>query len=258
MKRIILISLAFVALLFTGACERDGAIYVPDNACVSFPADQAIFSMLSSDGNKITVELWRGNTDGAISIPVTINDNTGGVFKPSKTSFDYVDGQSIASIDFTYPDINSFGGETYVINLAVDESQVSPSGYASMTVKAQRKLTRVKLGTGEWYSDFWEDSWPQDLYTTVEAPNYYILPNCWASGTDFTFTVNNGVITWPATFDSGYTYGSYGNIWFQTGDSYVEDGVLYLNVESYYLPSYYNYDFGSTFEAFTLPAGVNL
>jgi len=257
MKKIIFLSFAFVALLLTGACQREGTIYTPDNACVSFPTNKAVFSMLASDGNKITVELWRGNTNGAISIPVTISDGTGGVFKPSKTSFDFSEGQGVATIDFTYPDINAFGGETYVIDLAVDESQVSPSGIGSMTIKAQRKLTRVKIGTGTWYSDFWEDEWSQDLYTTEEAPNYYILPNCWASGTDFTFTVNNGKITWPATFDSGYTYGSYGNVWFQTGDSYVEDGVLYLIVDSYYLPSYYNYDFGSTFEAFTLPDGFH-
>lgn len=213
--------------------------------------------MLASDGNKITVELWRGNTLGAVSIPVTITDGTGGVFTPSKSSFDFADGQGVATIDFNYPDINAFGGEVYTIKLAVtDDSQVSPSGNDAITVKAQRKLTPVKLGTGAWYSAFWDEEWAQDIYTTEEAPNYYILPNCWASGTDFTFTMSGGKPVWAANFDSGYTYGSYGNVWMQSGDSYIEDGILYLIVDSYYLPSYYNYDFGGAFEAFTIPAGV--
>ena len=259
MKKYIIISLAFIALLFAGACERELTVYQPESACVSFPSDAAVYDMLSSDGNKITVELWRGNTNGSVSIPVTITDGTGGVFKAAKSQFDFADGQGVATIDFTYPDINAFGGEVYNITVAVsDENQVSPSGYGSVKIKAQRKLTRKLLGTGTWYSDFWEEEWDQPIYTTEEAPNYYILPNCWASGTDFTFTTSGGKPVWPKTFDSGYTYGSYGNVWFQTGDSYIEDGVLYLIVDSYYLPSYYNYDFGNTYEAFVIPAGVTI
>lgn len=261
MKRIISFSLAVLALLLTGACQREGTIYdIPSgNACVSFPSGNAIFEMLASDGNKITVELWRGNTNGAASVAVNIQDQTGGVFTPSKQSFDFADGQGVATIDFTYPDINNFGGETYTIVLSVaDPDQVSPSGIEKMTVSAQRKLTKKFVGTGTFYSDFWEEEWEQDIYTTLEAPNYYILPDCWSRGTDWTFTVSNGEPKWPASFDSGYLYGSaYGNVWIKSGESWVEDGVLYLIVDSYYLPGYYDYDFGSSYEAFVLPEGFS-
>ena len=262
MKRIIYITLAIAALMLTTACQHEGTIYErpAGSALVSFPSENAIFEMLASDGNKITVDLWRGNTKGAASIAVEIDDQTGGAFSPSKRSFDFADGESVASIDFTYPDINNFGGETYTIILKVsDENQVSPSGIDQLKVTAQRKLTPKLIGTGVFYSDFFEEEWEQDIYNTVEAPNYYILPDCWSKGTSWSFSMVNGNPVWPAKFDSGYLYGSsYGNVWIKSGESYIEDGVLYLNVDSYYLPGYNNYDFGSTFEAFTLPEGVNL
>jgi len=262
MKRIIYITLAVSALVLTSACQHKGTIYdMPEgSALVSFPSSKAIFDMVAEDGNKITVDLWRGNTQGAASVAVNIEDGTGGVFTPSKRAFEFADGEGVASIDFTYPDINNFGGEVFNITLTVaDENQVSPSGISSMKITAQRKLTPKKIGTGVFYSDFWEEEWEQDIYNTVEAPNYYILPNCWSKGTDWTFTMSGGKPVWPASFNSGYLYGSaYGYVWIKSGNSYIEDGVLILEVSSYYLPSYYNYDFGSTYEAFTLPAGVTL
>ena len=259
MKRILYITLAVSALLLTNACQHEGTLYdMPaGKALLSFPSDEAIFDMIAEDGNKITVDLWRGNTKGAASIPVNIDNQTGGVFTPAKSSFDFADGEGIAHLDITYPDINAFGGETFKLVLTVDEDQVSPAGIGKMTVTAQRKLTPKFIGTGVFYSDFWEEQWEQDIYNTVEAPNYYILPDCWAKGGDWTFTISNGKPVWPANFDSGYTYSSYGKVWIKSGDSYIEDGVLYLNVNSYYLPSYGNYDFGSTYESFTPPAGFS-
>ncbi len=172
------------------------------------------------------------------------------MFKPSKPNFDFADGESVATIDFTYPDINDFGGEIFQIVLTVaDPDMVSPAGHDQLTIKAQRKLTRKFLGTGTFYSGFYEE----------EAPNYYILPDCWESGVDWTFTVVDGVIVWPDTFDTGYLLdAAVGNVWIKSGDSFVEDGTLYLIVDSYYLPDYYNYDLDSAYESFTLPEGVTL
>ena len=257
MKRIIYITLAIMALMLASACEHEGTIYeMPENsALVSFPSDAAIFEMLASDGNKVTVDLWRGNTKGAASIPVQIEDKTGGVFKPAKSTFDFADGEGIAHLDITYPDINAFGGETYELVLSVDESQVSPSGVSEMTVSATRKLTPKYVGTGVYYSDWYEEEWEQDLYTTEEAPDFFILPDCWVRGTDFTFTVQNHKPIWPASFFSGYVHSSYGNVYIYTGESYIEDGVIYLPVTGYRVSAG---TFGGGIEYFVLPDGINL
>ena len=255
MKKIIFLSFAVVALLCMNACDREAIIYTPDNACVSFPSDVAIFEMVKEDGNKVTVSLNRGNTNGAVSIPVTITDKTGGVFKPSKSSFDFADGENVASIDFNYPDINAFGGETYSVVLSVDEENVAPSGIGEMTIKAKRKLTRVLVGTGKYYSDWYEEEWAQDIYTTVEAPDYFILPNCWVKGTDFTFTITNGQPVWPASFFTGYVHSTYGNVYIYTGESVIQNGVMYLQVTGYRVSAG---SFGSGVEYFVFPEGMKL
>jgi hypothetical protein len=257
MKKIIYISLAIMALMLTGSCQHEGTIYdMPEgSALVSFPADAAIFEMVAEDGNKVTVELWRGNTKGAASIPFEIEDKTGGVFKPAKTTFDFADGEAVSKLDITYPDINAFGGEVYSVVLKIaDEKQVSPSGIDQLTVKAQRKLTRKFVGTGVYYSDWYEEEWDQDLYTTVEAPNLYILPNCWVNGTDFTFTVENHQPVWPASFFTGYVHSSYGNVYIYSGDVIVEDNTMYLQA-TYRVSAG---SFGTYWESFTFPAGFSL
>ena len=258
MKKNIFLTLATLALLLTSACTRVGTIYeIPaGSACVSFPSSDAIFEMTADDGNKITVELWRGNTQSAASVAVDIEDGTGGVFTPSKRSFDFAAGEAKATIDFTYPDINKFGGETYKIKLTVsDPDQLSPAAIGEMTIQATRKLTPKYVGTGIYYSDWYEEEWEQDLYTTEEAPNFYILPDCWVRGTDFTFTVNNGKPEWPASFFSGYVHSSYGNVFIYTGDSVIEDGVLFLEVKGYRVSAG---SFGGGIEYFILPEGVTL
>ncbi len=257
MKRIIYITLAIMALMLTSACQHEGTIYeMPaDSALVSFPSDAAIFEMLASDGNKVTVDLWRGNTKGAASIAFEVDDKTGGVFKPAKNTFDFADGQGIASLDITYPDINAFGGETYKLTLKIaDENQVSPSGYDEITVSATRKLTPKYVGTGTYYSDWYEEEWDQDLYTTEEAPDFFILPDCWVKGTDFTFTVQNHKPVWPASFFSGYVHSSYGNVYVYTEESYVEDGVMYIPVSGYRVSAG---SFGGGMEYFVLPEGFS-
>jgi hypothetical protein len=75
------------------------------------------------------------------------------------------------------------------------------------------------------------------------------------TGTDFTFTMENGKPVWPASFFSGYVHSSYGNVYIYTGDSYITDGVLYLEVSGYRVSAG---SFGGGIEYFVLPDGVVL
>ena len=38
----------------------------------------------------------------------------------------------------------------------------------------------------------------------------------------------------------------------------IQDGAMYLIVDSYYLPEFHNYDFGNAYEAFLPPEGVKI
>ena len=178
------------------------------------------------------------------------------MFTPAKSTFDFADGESVATLDITYPDINAFGGETYQIGITVsDPDMVSPSGISETLVSAQRKLTPKYLGTGIYYSDWYEEEWEQDIYTTEEAPDLYIFPNCWVKGTDFMFNMVNGEPVWPIDFFSGYVHSSYGNVYIMPATSYIEDGVLVLEVEHYHVTAG---SFGGGIEYFILPDGVTL
>ena len=268
MKKLLYLSLIIGAFCFASSCQREGVLYdMPANcALVSFPAEDAVYEMVASDGNKITLLLNRGNTKGSVSIPVSVvEDKTDGVFKLTKSTFDFADGEAVASIDITYPDINKFGGEVYEMTIAVDdEDQVSPSGFGEVTVSAQRKLTWKFLGTGVWYTDFFEEEWEQPIYTTEEAPNYYIFPDCWVEGVNFTFTVVDGKPVFPDVIPTGYSDPTYGPV-----SMYVSNAVAAGAPEPYYDPDenvivlYVQYrvaagSFGISYEAFELPEGVKI
>lgn len=223
---------------------------------VSFTSPKAAIDMFSQDGNKITVSLNRGNTKGAASVPFTFADGTGGVFTPAKNTFDFADGEAVATVDITYPDINAFGGEVYEMVLTVADEQVSPSGNGSVTVKAQRKLTLKKLGTGVFYSYyFFEESFDQDVYNAEEAPNYYVLPDCYGTGTNISFSVINGKPVFASPMFTGAYVSGY-EVWAEIESAEIDGNTVVINVADFYLPQYSNYSLGGGMEAFEFPAGV--
>ena len=277
MKKILFLTLIAGALLFSASCQREGVIYdfPKDAALLSFPNNKLNWQMVAEDGNKIVAQLHRGNTKGALSVPFEFSDGTAGVFTPSKTTFDFADGENVASVEITYPDINDFAGEVFKMKLAVDEEQVSPSGYSEMTVSAQRKLTPVLLGEGTWYSGFLsivydkDVTWKQKIYNTKEAPNYYILPDCWKKGYDFSFMMVDGVPVWPDEVDTGLSvaelfdnpgYASLGNFWLVPGESEIADGMLMLMTDVIYSHGVDDYSLleMETPEYFIPPKGVEI
>lgn len=180
-----------IGLFFTlTACEQEGTIYDHgDRVEASFPSTVVNYQMVTEDGNKIVVEMWRGNTNGPASVPVTITDNTAGVFTPEKEQFDFADGESKAYLTFSYPDLNEFGGEIYEIELTItDEDQVSPSGKSTIAIAAQRRLTYSSIGTGTFTSEFFEESWAQEVLKAEEA-DFYRLPNCYYNGYTIEFSL---------------------------------------------------------------------
>lgn len=223
-----------LALLFTAiSCEQEKTVYtLSDKVEASFPSTILNYQMVAEDGNKIVVEMWRGNSEGAVSVPVSITDNTNGVFTPEKEQFDFADGESTAHLTFTYPDINQFGGEKYEIILSIDKEMVSPAGIDEITVTAQRKLTYKSIGTGTFTSEFFGESWPQEVQKAEEADNYR-LPDCYAKGTAIEFSVQNGKINF-AKQPTGYVHSDYGMISWDPGlieDSGIDGNVYIFSVK---------------------------
>lgn len=261
MKKIIYLTAALMMLFAGTSCERDLTIFEYEEgiAGATFPSDVQVFSMLPEDGNKIMVEMVRGNSKGDISIPVEITDYTDGVFTPEKSSFDFKDGETSAYITFTYPSLEDFGGETYSIDIEVTDEkaleQIAMTGIEAVTVEATRQLTEVSLGEG-FFDDpvLMEDAWDQEICTTVEAPDLFYLKSCFAKGANINFNVNNGVFSIAETVDTGCLYGAgYGNFAIREANiEYDADNNSLVLTGILCLPAI-DYDFCEYFGEFTLP-----
>lgn len=215
MKNIVYLTTILSLLFVANACEPKLEVYeLTDKVEASFPSTIVNYQMTVEDGNKIVVEMWRGNTKGAASVPVTITDKTDGVFTPEKNQFDFADGESKAYLAFSYPDITAFGGEKYEIEITItDENQVSPNGKATIKVSAQRKLTFKSLGMGTFTSEiFGGKSWGVEVLKAEEA-DYYRLPDCYFKGFPLEFSVVDGKINFGLQ-PMGYKYeGAYMLYW---------------------------------------------
>lgn len=253
MKKILFLISIITVFLLASSCRQEGVKYeLGDKIEVSFPSTIVNFSMVAADGNKITVEMWRGNTVGAATVPVTITDKTGGIFTPEKNQFDFADGENKAYLTFTYPDLSKFGGEKYEIELAVtDDTQVSPNGNEKMKITAQRKLTFRSLGVGTFTSEFYEDSWPQEVQKAEEA-DYYRLPDCYYKGYPIEFSVTDGKISF-AKQPMGWNHSTYGMVsWDPKYLDYCEiNGKVYTFAVNFVIPD--GRSFGGYFEVLEMP-----
>ncbi len=208
-----------------------------DSQLVSFTSNKAIVKMLAEDGNKITVTLNRGNTKGAASVPFTFKTGTDGVFTPSKTTFDFADGEATATVDITYPDINAFGSEKYEMTIEVDETQISPSGIGELKITASRKLTPVLRGEGTFGSvSVIGKDWDQEIYNYEEVPTHYFFPSCMSEGVDLEFDYVDGQIVWPEQFFSGLLYADF-EVWMHVASAEIdEDGDMVVEIDDLFLP----------------------
>lgn len=207
MKKILLLVIGI--LFLASACEPERTKYkLGDGVEASFPSTIVKFMMVAADNNKFEVEMWRGNTKSAVSVPVTIT-GTEGMFTPNKQAFEFAAGENKAIITFSYESLNSFGGKPYNIKITItDDANVSKGGNKAITVTAQRKLTFQSLGTGTFTSEFFEEAWPQELQKAVEA-DYYRMPDCYYRNYPIEFSIESGKIKFDKQ-PMGYVSSTYG------------------------------------------------
>lgn len=252
MKKLLYFTTIIGLLLTVISCDQDLTTYkMTDKVEASFPSTIVSYQMVAEDGNKIVVEMWRGNTKGAATVPVTITDKTEGVFVAEKDQFDFADGESKAYLTFTYPDLNDFAGEKYEIELEIDEAMVSPGGNGTIEISAQRKLTFKSLGEGEFTSEFFDDSWDQEILKAEEA-DYYRLPDCYYKGYHIEFTIQDGKVDF-ANQAMGYKYeGSSMTYWINNLDESTFDGEIFIFVPTFFVPDLGG-GFGEYNEVFVMP-----
>lgn len=131
MKNIFRYILALAAVSLTAvACVKETPFQPGDpeeEGCygVYFPAQESDLVRDPADAKTATISVMRTNTEGAITVPVTVVD-TAGIFTVSELVFE--DGQSESSISLEFPDAEV--GVTYELSLSIDDWQYA-SKYSS-------------------------------------------------------------------------------------------------------------------------------
>ena len=256
--------LASFAVLFAAtpalvsSCTDDGVLYrfSDGEVAATFQSSALKFNNISGPNSEgIPVPMYRGNTRGDAVVEVEITGGDG-AFTPSGYSYDFEDGENVAYINFVY-DYYSLGAKPQTITISMaDEDDCAWNGESSTSFTISRQLTWVFVGEGKYYSDFWGESWPQELYKAVEG-DFYMLKGCWYAGVDFTFFCDGTQADLYAS-ETGYNYGSYGSVVFDvTSSSIVEsEGVTVLRIDcDYVLPEYYGYNLYTGYEFFIFPHG---
>ena len=262
MKKLLTYITAAALMFSMGSCsEEDGSLYdftLDPSVEATFAAENLKFNNLTEDlGGKISVPMYRGNTAEAASVPVTITGSEG-VFTPSKSTFDFAAGENVAYIDFTF-DFNALTPAPSTISIVANNAEdVSDNGYGQTQFSLQKQLTYSPVGTITYESGF--------LMTAAGAPvlsreiqkaeegNYFLIPNAWVSGTDFSFYFDGQNLEWYST--STGMNGGYGDIKLEMLD-YTIASISPLTLEIVF----YIYDsspWGEYVETFTFPEGFTL
>lgn len=166
MKNIFRYILALAAVSLTAvACVKETPFQPGDpeeEGCygVYFPAQESDLVRDPADAKTATISVMRTNTEGAITVPVTVVD-TAGIFTVSELVFE--DGQSESSISLEFPDAEV--GVTYELSLSIDDWQYA-SKYSSNPNTLSFSILFEKwndLGVGRWIVG------SNDYFTPFEA-----------------------------------------------------------------------------------------
>ena len=211
MKKIAYLTLALGLLLSAFSCSKNGVIYDPEgNPCLSFPVEE--MTVEPTEDGILTVELWRGNTNGELSVPVEIliDEEYADIITPMGNTFEFKNGQNKSVITFEYDSEVMEFNKSYDIDIELmNIDNVSPTGFGAITVSLVKPMTFTKIGTATiTYSDFWGESFEATLYKANEVEGYYTIKDCYEEGYDFKFMVSGSTVTVPdqalAFYGEGY------------------------------------------------------
>lgn len=265
MKKILFFNTFIVAIALLFSCESPGAYYSePRGDEVTFPASNLKYEMVASDNNSFKIEMWRGNSSGALSVPV-IFTMEGDTFTPQSDEFHFNDGESIAYLQFDYDDINNFEGETYTISVTVaDPRQVSIAGINGVKVTLNRKFTYLPYAKGTFYSEIlyygFEEEYenPMTLYKAEEG-DYFRFYDLYETGYNIDFSIDsNGNINfdeqsigvWYDPDTPGYGMFHWGSTFLNYCEYDPDDGY-FLFVVDLCLPAI-SHSFGKWWEEFEI------
>lgn len=175
------------------ACENKFDDYDPaqpvEGTQAYFPKENATSVTISKiDVAPITVTLMRGESQAAISVPITLTQGEEGAFTaPAKV--DFKAGSNKATLDITYDPEKLKEGSSYKITLTIgDQSATTPYGNNEITLTVKVPEPYVLLGKGLYREDFMTTFFTVDnveyeveIYENLNMPGYIFVKNVYTS-----------------------------------------------------------------------------
>lgn len=215
-------AILFASFILLGACSDyvDTEIASPmvsgDNPSVYFVKENATrYELEPGENAEFTLTVERANGSSALDVPIKVITNPDASFiVPDKVSF--ASGAKIANFVVKMSP-TAKTGSPLGLELAFDESNVNPYLVEYGSYIAQVTLLKwVKYSIGTFTSEFFEDSWEQELFK-AEGTNKFRFKNLYAEGYDYDFEweVDKAKIAFAANKsiqESGYVHSSYGMV----------------------------------------------
>ena len=195
MKRFFRIfAVAALACATIVACDNKFDDYDPaekvEGAQAYFSNESASSYTISRvDVAPITITVMRGETESALSLPITLSQGEEGAFSaPEKAEFKA--GQNKATINLTYDPEKLEDGASYKVTLAIgDQSATTPYGNNVMTLTIKVPEPYVLLGKGLYREDLMtgiftsveSTEYEVEIYENLNTPGYIYLKNAYTS-----------------------------------------------------------------------------
>jgi hypothetical protein len=148
---------------------------VPGNAQVYFPSSVSTTQTLSFTGSSFTIPVYRLDTTGALTVPVTFSCEEEGLFTfPTEAVF--ADGSNSTTLEVGY-NVDAFNYNEYVnFTATIDPTLSTPYGLSSVTFKAGVPAPWKTLGWGSYTEIFYGDWYGCPLTYPVQIQESEITP----------------------------------------------------------------------------------
>lgn len=194
--------------------EEPSPVVGNDVAGLAFSLENATsFELDPNEDPVIELMVMRKNDKGSLEAPVIVLNNTENSFEvPSSVVF--ADGEKSAILEVPIKS-DARTDTTLTLELEFDDQYVDPylSSYPYYKGKVDLKKW-VKYATGTFDSEFFEESWEQDLYK-LEDENMFRFPDLYAVGYNFEFeweVDSSIVVPTPERQETGYVHSQYGMV----------------------------------------------
>lgn len=178
-------ALLAVAVMFTG-CSEDGYWdeYTEEGAKYSFAQSTASFSYLATDEvSQVSVNVFRNDTKGAVTLPVTATVSDEILVAPESVSF--ADGSNVAEYVVAVNGEMTMG-KSYTISVSFEKENASVSGSNSCAISMVKDYTWESAGKVTFASDWAGVTAKLNIqraaeydgnYYRILSPYYYLEPS---------------------------------------------------------------------------------